>query len=224
MKITWIGQAGLLIDTGSFRIMVDPYLSNSVARINPKNYRRVPTDERFFAAAPEVILLTHEHLDHLDPETLPKLLDTDRSITVLAPQGAWDKARQYGGAHNYVMFGRGTVWTHKNVTFTAVRAEHSDRNAIGCIIDDGTRKLYITGDTLYNKDIFADLPDDLFAVFLPINGVGNNMNITDAKAFAEKTGAKWAVPVHWGMFDEIDPSTFDVKNAVLPEIYKEIKF
>lgn len=224
MQVTWIGQAGLLADTGNFKIMVDPYLSDSVAKTDPKNCRRVCVNEKLFDEKAEVVLITHDHLDHLDPETLSRILDTDRSITVLAPQNAWEKIRQYKREHNYVMFNSGTVWTHKNVKFTAVKAEHSDRTAIGCIIDDGNVKLYITGDTLYNKEIFKDLPKDIYAVFLPINGVGNNMNIADAKQFAIKTGAKWAVPVHFGMFDNIDPKEFDIKNAVIPELYKQIKF
>lgn len=85
-------------------------------------------------------------------------------------------------------------------------------------------KLYITGDTLYNKEIFHDLPDDIYAVFLPINGVGNNMNVSDAKNFAKKCGTKFAVPVHRGMFGDINPVNFDTDGAVIPEIYKEIKF
>lgn len=48
MRITWIGQAGFLIDTREFKIMVDPYLSDSVEAINPKNWRRVAVDESFF--------------------------------------------------------------------------------------------------------------------------------------------------------------------------------
>ena len=55
--------------------------------------------------------------------------------------------------------------TYKNVIFTAVKAEHSDVDAIGFIVDDGCKKLYITGDTLYNEEIFEDLPDDIYAVF-----------------------------------------------------------
>ena len=224
MQITWIGQAGLLIDTGKIRIMVDPYLSDSVAKVNPKNWRRVPVKEALFKEALDVIVVTHDHLDHLDPETLPKLLDTEKALTVLAPYHAWQKAQKSGGNHNYVMFNRGTVWTQDGVSFTAVKAEHSDLTAIGLILDDGREKLYITGDTLYNTEIFKDLPTDIDAVFLPINGVGNNMNITDAKRFAGKTGAKWAVPIHWGMFDALDPADFDLDNAVIPTIYEEVKY
>ena len=224
MQVKWIGQAGLLIDTGEFKIMVDPYLSDSVAKINPKNRRRMKIDESLFEEKPEVILITHNHMDHLDPETLPKLLESRESITVLAPRGSWETVREYGGEHNYVMFNRKTVWTYKNVIFTAVKAEHSDAGAIGFIVDDGSQKLYITGDTLYNAEIFEDLPDDIYAVFLPVNGMGNNMNIEDAKRFAKKTGARFSVPIHWGMFDDIKPERFNAANSVIPRIYEEIKF
>ncbi len=223
MKITWLGQAGLLIETNGIKIMLDPYLSDSVEKINPRNFRRVPVDERFFEEQPDIIVITHNHLDHLDPETLERFLNTDRVLTVLAPYDAWQEVRKFGRNHNYVMFNRGTVWTQNGITFTAVKAEHSDLTAIGVIMDDGKNKIYVTGDTLYNKDIFADLPQDIDTVFLPINGVGNNMNITDAKKFAEKTGAKNTVPVHWGMFDELDPTKFDLENAVIPTIYNEVK-
>ena len=107
--------------------------------------------------------------------------------------------------------------------FTTVRAEHSDPDAIGVIIDDGDKKYYITGDTLYNSDIFSDIPDDIDVLFLPINGVGNNMNVTDAQEFAKKVDAKVVVPFHVGMFDELTAESFQAKNKVIPEIYKEIK-
>ena len=33
MNITWLGQAGLLFDNGKTKIMIDPYLSDSVEKI-----------------------------------------------------------------------------------------------------------------------------------------------------------------------------------------------
>lgn len=223
MKITWLGQAGLLFETNGIKIMVDPYLSDSVEKVNPTNWRRVPVKEELFGEDIDIIVITHNHLDHLDMETLERFLNIDRTLTILAPYDAWQEIRKFGKNHNYVMFNRGTVWTQNGITFTAVKAEHSDLTAIGFTIYDGKEKIYVTGDTLYNKEIFADLPQDIDAVFLPINGVGNNMNITDAKRFAQKTGAKKAIPVHWGMFDELDPTEFDLKNAVIPTIYEEVK-
>lgn len=222
MQITWLGQAGLLFETGSVRIFVDPYLSDSVEKRNSRNYRRVPVNKAFFEIRPDIIVLTHDHLDHTDPDTLEKYLKNDSKITVLASKNAWNTVRKLGGEHNYVMTNRHTTWTEHNIKFTAVKAEHSDDCAVGMIIDDGLKKYYFTGDTLYNEEIFADIPDTIDTVFLPINGVGNNMNFKDAARFADRINAKNVVPVHFGMFDEIDPTAFKCKNKVIPAIYNKI--
>ena len=63
---------------------------------------------------------------------------------------------------------------------------------------------------------------DIYALFLPVNGVGNNMNMTDAARFAKRINAEWTVPIHIGMFDELTADSFYCKNKVIPKIYKEI--
>lgn len=223
MKITWLGQAGLLMETEGVKIIIDPYLSDSVKAINPKNYRRVAVDERFLQIRPDVLICTHNHLDHTDPETLGHYLDHDGGITVLAPEAAWQEVRKFGHDHNYVRFNRHTQWTYGKIRFTAVKAEHSDPHPIGVIIEAEGEVLYVTGDTLYNTDIFADLPGRIDAVFLPVNGVGNNMNMEDARRFCEKIGAKKAVPMHCGLFDSIDMNEFDFEPKVVPTFYEEIE-
>ncbi len=220
MKIKWLGQAGLLIEADEKIILVDPYLSDSVEKINPNNYRRQPIDESLFEIKPDIIVLTHNHLDHTDPETLKHYLGEDSCVTVLASYNAWQEVRKFGGVkNNYVMFNRHTIWTEGNIRFKAVKAEHSDAYAIGVVIYYDDKKVYVTGDTLYNEEIFVDIPKDIDAVFLPINGVGNNMNIADAVKFSRRIGAKKTVPIHFGMFDEIDPDGFDFDGAIVPTIY-----
>ena len=223
MKITFLGQAGLLFELDGVRVMVDPYLSNSVEKVEPKNYRRLPIDESYFDIKPDILILTHNHLDHTDPETLERLFSKHGGICILASYNAWQTARKFGGDNNYIMFNRGTVWTEKGIKFEAVYAEHSDDKAVGVIISYGGRKYYITGDTLYNKKVIKDINIPIDVVFLPINGVGNNMNMTDAAHFAEEIKAKTAVPIHFGMFDSLNAGNFGFKNRVRPEIYKEIK-
>ncbi len=223
MKITWLGQAGLLFETNGNRIIVDPYLSNSIEKVNPKNYRRVPVDESFLSIKPDVILLTHDHLDHTDPETLEHYLGGGGSVTVMAPCNSWQTVRKFGGDHNYICLNRHSRFTVDGIEFYAVKAEHSDPTAVGFIINAEGKNYYITGDTLYNDDIFPDLPSEIEAVFLPVNGRGNNMNAFDAARFAERTGAKKAVPLHVGLFDDMTADIFKTENRVIPEFYKEIK-
>lgn len=224
MKITWLGQAGLLLETGNKKIIVDPYLSNSCFKLNPASDRRMPVDEKYLKMKPDVLILTHDHLDHTDPETLEHYLCKNEGILVLASQNAWNHARGMATGHNYVMFNRYTQWTFDDVKFTAVKAEHSDNYAIGVIIEAEGKTYYITGDTLYNTEIFKDLPANIDVVFLPVNGVGNNFNMTDAARFAKEIGAKKVVPVHFGLFDSLEPGKdFACDNKVIPSIYKEIE-
>lgn len=226
MKITWLGQAGLLFERNGVRVMIDPYLSNSVVKYEPKNDRRVPVDESFWAITPDVMIFTHDHLDHYDPETAPRFLrKTDKAMTVLCPASVAPKASAEGGGHNYVRLDRHTQWSEYGFCFTAVKAAHSDPFAIGVLIEDRNegKTYYVTGDTLYNSEIFDDLPDEIDVLFVPINGVGNNMNMTDAARFAKRTGAKKVVPIHFGMFDGLNPEDFACENRVIPQLYEEIK-
>lgn len=227
MKITWLTQAGLLFNTGKLLIMVDPYLSDSVGEtLDPAKHRRIPVDEKYLGIIPDVLLITHDHLDHLDPDTLKHYLgQTEKPVTVLAGENAYFKVRDFGGPHNYVLLSPHTVWSEGGVTFYSVRAEHSDRTAVGFILDDGRSTYYVSGDTLYNYDVLDDVlelvEDGVDYAFLPINGVGNNMNARDAADFAYELGAAHAVPLHYGLFDSIDPAVFDFEDTVLLESYKE---
>lgn len=227
MNCTWLGQAGLLFEFEGVKVMVDPYLSDSVAAVNPANKRRVAVNQRFFDIRPDVLVLTHDHLDHTDPETLQVILNKWEGICVFASGNAWKHVRSFGKNHNYVMFDRGTEWTQGAIHFRAVHAQHSDDAAIGVMITWRGRTYYVTGDTLYHEQVIEDVkrtglkPE---AVFLPVNGVGNNMNMTDAARFAQAVGAKIAVPIHFGLFDQLEPERdFLCENKVVPELYKEIK-
>lgn len=222
MKITWLGQAGLLFETGNKKILVDPYLSNSVAKIQPHNVRRVPVDEQFLNIKPDIIVLTHNHADHLDKETLIHYLSEDGNVLVLASYNAWTEVRKFGGLkNNYVMFNKGTTWTEGGIVFRAVHAEHSDPYAIGVVMTAESKQYYITGDTLYSEKVFDSLPKlDYQMCFLPVNGVGNNMNSVDANCFAKRVNAKYNVPIHFGMFDEIDISNVVLKNKLVLSIYQ----
>ena len=224
MRVTWLGQGGFLFEKNDFRVIVDPYLSNSVEKINSKNWRRFPVDEKWFSVRSDVMIFTHCHLDHYDPETVEHFITADSSVTVLAPGSVWGQVRTTGGDNNYVLFDRHTQWSEGGLVFRAVKAEHSDDHAIGVIIEDGEKKYYITGDTLYNTEIFQDLDKDIDVVFLPVNGVGNNMNAVDAALFVQKIGAKVNVPMHYGLFDELKAEEMELPGKRIMKPFESEEF
>ncbi len=228
MKVTWIGQAGLTFENENIRIMVDPYLSDSLALRGDNFKRRLPINENLFDFSPNVVLITHEHEDHLNIETLTRVVENAKSpITFLAPESCFHKLSSLGGPHNYVMLNAHSVWSERGVTFYAVHAEHSDRFAVGFIIDDGRKTYYVSGDTLYNYDVLDDVlelvEDGVDVAFLPINGRGNNMHAKDAADFAYELSAKSAVPLHYGLFDDIDPKSFDFEDSVILAPYDTVE-
>jgi L-ascorbate 6-phosphate lactonase len=226
MKVTWLTQAGLLFENGNIKVMVDPYFTDSVGERCAEKHRRIPADMSFLEKQPDVVLITHDHLDHLDPETLKMITERAKGpITFLAPANAYQKLVAMGGSHNYVMLNPHSVWSERGITFYAVHAEHSDRTAVGFILDDGEKTYYISGDTLYNYDVIDEVlelvEDGVDYAFLPINGKGNNMNAKDSADFAYEIGAKCAIPVHYGLFDSIDPEAFDFDDAMILKPFEE---
>ena len=229
MKITWLGQNGLLLVGEKLTILVDPYLSYAVDEMNDKMVRKYATDERYLEITPDVILLTHSHIDHTDMKTLTPILSGAVSpVTVLAAKGAYPLVKCLGGEHNYVLLAPHSVWSVEGVTFYSVKAAHSDDNAVGFIIDDGEKTYYVSGDTVYNFDVIDDVLDlvegGVDVAILPINGKGCNMNARDAADFAYEIGAKSAIPVHYGLYDDVDPEDFDFDDKIIltPYVKEEI--
>lgn len=219
MKVTWLGQAGLLFRTEKTTLLVDPYFTDSAAEIAVP--RKMPVDPNLWEIKPDLLLCTHVHIDHYDPDTVKHFVNEATEITVLSPASVWEKIREFGGKNNYVRVAPGVIWTHEDVEVEVVPAVHSDDFAVGFVIRHEGKSYYVTGDTLYSKDVVWAIPEDVDVVFLPINGKGNNMNATDAAKFAGEIGARLAVPVHFGMLDNVDPKCFVHENVLIPEIYKE---
>lgn len=232
MKFTWLGQGGFLIEYDGFKTMVDPYLSHSVEQsLNPMLKRMIPIDRKYLEIKPNVLICTHDHLDHTDPHTLEYLLKESNRTEILAPTSSWEKIRNMKyEQHNVTLFDQGTEVTMNCIRYKAIKAIHSDFHAIGVLINAKGLNIYITGDTLYNNSIFETLDSCVDVLCVCINGVGNNMNIDDAYRFTARIRPKLVIPMHWGMFEQADanPEQFIKKckakniNACKLQPYNEV--
>lgn len=223
MKITWLGQGGVLFDTGKTKVLIDPYLSDSVGKIDEKCKRRFDVPSWAYSIRVDILICTHKHLDHLDKETLPFFLKGESSVTVLGPTGSWEILRSFGMDNNYVLFDKGTEWSEKDVKIKAVKAIHSDPWAIGVILESEGKKHYVTGDTLYGEEILKSISGERFeTLFLPINGRGNNMNSLDASRFASAVEARITVPIHYSLFDDMKGDELDCKGRLILKPFETI--
>ena len=227
MKHIWLGQGGLLLISGKLRIVVDPYLSNSMRAIDRTMKRRVKIKKKFLRVKPDMIILTNSHPDHADIATIKKYLYKTRKRTVvLASEKAYHKiySERIAGRYTNVMFEEGDEWTLGHLLIKGVRCKTDDKTAFGVIIEDSYtgKKIYIAGNTLYNKYLIQDLPNDIDVAYVPISGQYSTMNIADAQRFAKELNAKVVVPFHFGMFDNVNPKGSDCENKMLPRPYEVI--
>ena len=248
MKVMWIGHGGLLFVSGKTKVVIDPYLSNSLSVLDSSLSRKLRIKRKLLRIKPNALILTSSLPEHTDWKTIKKYLNKKRKnkIAVLSCRNTYDKMvienepfkkkvmkkitkkqRIYRSA-NHTAFAPGMEWSVGDLTIRAVSAYSNDPTAFGLIIQDRTdgKKYYVAGPTMYNEKLFEELPDDLYAAFVPIGGEFGMMNNIDAVRFAKRLDSEFVVPMAYGMFNKrLKPDIdFKVAGRVLPKAYRIIEF
>ncbi len=229
----WLGGTGFVFKTpAGTQIYVDPYLSNCVAGIFGVE-RGFPTPIRSEDARPDLLIATHWHEDHLDPESVP-LIAKHSAAQFLAPPSCVSRMLGWGVPRPRVSgLSRGQSHAFRDVTITAVAARHvagitgwETEDAIGLLLDFGGLRVYHSGDTEYDLRLRAlayDKAAPIDAALLVINGAGGNMNAHEAALLAWQLGANTIVPMHhilWKDFSGGEQATLDPQ--LLADTYRRL--
>lgn len=214
MHITWLGQSGYLLDDGETRLVIDPYFSDIVER--KEGLRRlVPPPCSLASLSPQALCLTHDHLDHFDPETVGEIMGLFPECQLIGPASVGRHARAMGlPEQRMVSLAAGATASVGRIRLAATPARHSDPDAVGLVVDTDTAVLWFSGDTLYFPELSrlvrqtaGRAPD---AAFVCINGRLGNMDLHTAARLVTELQPRVAVPMHYGMFAEntADPTEF----------------
>ncbi len=229
MDIVWIGQSGFVLRGRKTSIIIDPYFSNSVAKIKPEYERIIPVDDAFLKGRYSLLLLTHSHLDHTDPQTVETIVRFNPRIILAGPASSYTKIEGFIEHNKYITMKEGSNIKMGDFNISATCAFHSDIEAIGFIIEHAAKNYYFTGDTLLKENLYSPILPNPDIMFVCINGAGNNMNVEEAYLLALQLQPEVVVPTHFGMFpQDVDVDGFIEKfknsniKAVKPEIYKII--
>jgi L-ascorbate metabolism protein UlaG (beta-lactamase superfamily) len=197
VKIAWLGHAGFHLQKDELNIYIDPY---QMGRGHPDA---------------DVVLLTHNHYDHLSIEDLDRVA-ADRTV-FLAPQDCFDALEDLRGEVRIVRAGDSVSLA--GLAVEAVPAYNNDKRFhpkekgwLGFVLDfDGVR-IYHAGDTdriPEMKSIKCDL------ALLPVSGT-YVMTASEAAKAALDVGCEHAVPIHYGTFvgDRSDAEAFKKDASV----------
>jgi L-ascorbate metabolism protein UlaG (beta-lactamase superfamily) len=218
----WLGQSGYLIQWRGQRLLIDPYLSDSLTQ------KYADTKKPHIRMCEKVIdpgkltgisLVTssHNHTDHLDAATLIPLIGANPEMQMVIPEANRVFVTERIRKNLYFPTGLsdGKSVTIGHFTLYGVSAAHNeiekDENDndrfMGYIISFGKWSIYHSGDTLlYDGLIDKILPFQPTLALLPINGndpsreVAGNLNINESVELAKAIGAKWLIPCHYDMF------------------------
>jgi len=220
----FLGQAGFCFKFSNGRtLFLDAYLTDSCYRLFGFK-RMTPTVIRPEEVSTDIFFSTHNHADHLDPDTL-EIIAGNKAIYFLGSPDCGEIYRKAGIPDSkYGTLKCGQEKEVYGLKLKAVYADHGDQapDAIGLLIDYDGIKIYNAGDTAYAPEkIVASLNSDIDVMIAPINGAFGNMNAVEACRLAGLVKPKIIIPAHFWMFAEHmkqngDPAKFLEEAKKLP--------
>ena len=243
-SLWWLGQSGYLLQYKGKRILIDPYLSDSLTRkyeATDKPHTRMSelvVEPRLLRNI-SVISSSHNHTDHLDAETIIPILENNPGISFIIPEA--NRVFVAERAKCKIDFPQGlndgNSVTVDGFTFHGIPAKHNEieRDSLGqCkymgyVISFGKYNIYHSGDTLWFDDLVHLLkPFHIDLALLPINGnkperkVAGNLDSTEAAALAKAIAAGWVIPCHYDMFhfNTADVNEFAREAEKIDQPYK----
>ena len=225
-RFYWLGQAGFLLRHAQRSILIDPYLSDSLE----KKYRDTALPHTRLLAAPitveqlgkvDLVLCTHHHTDHMDPETLAALAKLNPELKFIVPAASLAEAEQrievaplrlIGAEANILLqpfddlFVMPTRAAHEQLSMDSL----GRHKFLGFQLEFSDLKVFHSGDCVpfpgqqeevkaLNADV-ALLPVNGRSTWLSNQGIAGNMSLEEARALCVACGIPTLVAHHYGMF------------------------
>jgi L-ascorbate metabolism protein UlaG (beta-lactamase superfamily) len=227
VRLWSLGQAGFLLRSAERTVVVDPWLSEWLEREegDPDLRARPAPLAPHELTGVDLVLITHEHADHLDPGTVPALAEANPAALWVAPAPIVDQLSALGVPDERVS---GVLVDQRvevaGVGVEAVAAAHAfaaegfggysfwtdadgRHRAVGYLVELGGVRVLHAGDTVWwpgYAERLERLAPDL--AILPINGrdaareargVVGNLEPREAADLAVAARIPLVVPCHW---------------------------
>lgn len=212
VQYTYLGQCGFLLDFDGTRIMTDPHFSS----YGPDDMRSYPPPCTLMDAAPEAVLISHSHVDHLDPKTIAPYVAAGGQAAFYAPAPECRLLQELGVA-NWRAARAEQPFSVGPVTVTPIPCahmelhpdEHGDYHELSYLLSGCGKTVFFGGDMSLYPGLLERLqrqPIDL--LLLPVNGwdterlsqgIIGNIDHRQAAQLAAQLGAPFC-PMHHDVY------------------------
>ncbi len=228
MRVTWIGHATVLVQTAGLNILTDPIWSERASPFSAVGPKRVRAPGIRFEELPKIdlVLVSHNHYDHMDLPTLKRLWERDRpqivtslgNDSILKGEGIGSIALDWGGGWSIAPpcppetpCGEIDVRVDRNHHWGSRWGTDRNRalwSAFTVRLPGGN--LFFAGDTGWGDGSWVDEAARHGPVRLAILPVGayeprdvmqaNHVDPVEAVRVFEKLNPTMALGMHWGTF------------------------
>jgi L-ascorbate metabolism protein UlaG (beta-lactamase superfamily) len=208
VSVNYLGHATIMFRFGDVSILSDPVISDRVLHLKRRNF----SGNQWLQGQPkpDLILLSHLHLDHLH---IPSLKRLPKDVPLIVPKGS-ARWLSYVVNRPLIELSPGDDYTIGDVTIHVTFAEHGGNMPIiglaqGYMLS-GEKTVYFPGDT----DIFPQMSElaefDIDLALIPIWGWGptqgaGHLDPQSAAKVVELLRPKHVIPIHWASFRPIGP-------------------
>ncbi|AWL11556.1 N-acetylphosphatidylethanolamine-hydrolyzing phospholipase D [Saliniradius amylolyticus] len=238
-RVIWLGHSTFLIQAGGLNVLTDPILSERASPVSFAGPVRLAPMPYSFEDLPriDVVLISHNHYDHLDRATI-KQLGNEPHYYVPLGLSEWFKQQDIDGLSITEM----DWWqqdTGRGYTITATPAQHWSARSLfdrretfwaGWHIQIGDWRLWFAGDTGYNPVQFRQIGErlkDIDVALIPIGSYSPrwfmkpyHVNPQEAVRIHQDVGAATSVGMHWSTF-QLSAEALDEPRRRLETIMAE---
>ena len=222
--LTWIGHASFLIQLDGINILTDPHLTERASPIVFAGPSRTTPPGLAIEDLPEidVIVISHNHYDHLDYQTILKITrkQINRQPLVLVPLKLKKLLKSFG-ARNVKELDWWDTTTFKNLNIHSVPVQHWSNRSFntnktlwcGWVFENEDFKSIFVGDTGYSKD-FSTIQQKFGPMDLSMIPIGayaprwfmkdHHCNVEESIQIHKDLKSKKSIAMHWGTFQLTD--------------------